>query len=64
MTTARWRTSSYSGADANKTECVEVAAMEDRALIRDTKDRAGGLLAVGRPGYDAFISAVKTRDVA
>ena len=47
-----WRKSSYSG--ANNAECVEVAAAADGAhgahvLVRDTRDRAGGTLAL-RPG--------------
>ncbi len=41
---AGWRTSSYSG--ANGGQCVEVAGRCDgaRVLVRDTRNRAGGVI--------------------
>jgi Domain of unknown function (DUF397) len=39
---ARWRTSTYSG--ANGGECVEVGQDQDLIAIRDTKDRTGPVL--------------------
>lgn len=52
-----WRTSSYTGNTGN---CVEVAALSDGArLLRDTKDRDGGALAVGPRQWAAFLGEVK-----
>ena len=36
-----WRTSSYSGGNGS---CVEVASLPTEVLVRDTKDRSGGVL--------------------
>lgn len=51
-----WRKSSYS---SNTDNCVEVAP-GGVVGIRDTKDRAGGQLAVTGTQWAAFIAAVKT----
>ncbi|MEV7040285.1 DUF397 domain-containing protein [Amycolatopsis sp. NPDC051061] len=48
-----WRTSSYTGSQGN---CVEVASGET-VLVRDTKDRSGGTLAVEPRAWEAFLSA-------
>jgi Domain of unknown function (DUF397) len=53
---ATWRTSSYSG--SNGGNCVEVVAV-DRVLVRDTKDRAGTLLAFGPQTWREFTARVK-----
>lgn len=37
----QWRTSSYS---AGNGDCVEVASLPAEVLVRDTKDRSGGVL--------------------
>lgn len=52
----KWRTSSYSGTEGN---CVEVALTADRALVRDTKNRAGGTLELPTDEWAAFIDYVK-----
>lgn len=51
-----WRKSTYSQAN---TDCVEIADNADVALIRDTKDRDGGALAVDRASFAAFVSFAK-----
>ncbi|MDV6011236.1 DUF397 domain-containing protein [Haloechinothrix sp. LS1_15] len=51
-----WRTSSYSG---NGAACVEVGWRRmDLALVRDSKDRAGGALAVDVPAWRAFLTVL------
>jgi hypothetical protein len=51
-----WRTSSYSG--GNGGQCVEVAA-SGRVLVRDTKDRAGEVLAFAPDAWQAFAARLK-----
>jgi hypothetical protein len=48
-----WRTSSYSG--GNGGDCVEVALAAPAIGIRDTKDRAGGHLAVSHQAWLALL---------
>jgi Domain of unknown function (DUF397) len=55
MSNAVWRKSSYSSANG----CVEVAFVDDQALIRDTKDRSGPVLAFSRHEWEAFLAAVR-----
>ncbi|WP_300609255.1 DUF397 domain-containing protein [Trebonia sp.] len=58
MTTATWRTSSYSG--NNGGNCVEAGvARPGRVLVRDTKDRAGAVLSVPAGAWRRFTSALK-----
>jgi Domain of unknown function (DUF397) len=58
MTTATWRTSSYSG--NNGGACVEAGvARPGRVLVRDTKDRAGTVLSVPADAWRRFTSALK-----
>jgi hypothetical protein len=49
-----WHKSTYSGSDAN---CVEVSTSSTAVGIRDTKDRAGGHLAVPASAWAAFLSS-------
>ncbi|MEB3965147.1 DUF397 domain-containing protein [Streptomyces kunmingensis] len=50
-----WRKSSYSGGgDGNN--CVEIAAQPTRVEIRDSKTPDGGILAVPRSVFAAFIA--------
>lgn len=51
-----WRTSSYSG--GNGGQCVEVAA-SGRVLVRDTKDRAGAVLAFTPDVWRSFAADLK-----
>ncbi len=62
---AAWRTSTYSG--GNGGQCVEVAALPgrqdepDRAgcAVRDSKNRNGTALVVGRRPWQRFTAEVK-----
>ncbi|GGZ52345.1 hypothetical protein GCM10010387_53280 [Streptomyces inusitatus] len=51
-----WFKSAYSGAGTS--ECVEIAAVEGGAAVRDSKDRPGALLAFSGPAWAGFIAAV------
>ena len=51
-----WRKSSYSG--GNGGQCVEIAA-PGRVLVRDTKDRAGAVLAFAPDAWREFAARVK-----
>lgn len=53
----RWITSSYSGGNGN---CVEVAVGADWTWVRDTKDRAGGVLIVPARQWRGFMAAAKS----
>jgi hypothetical protein len=50
-----WRTSARS----QDTNCVEVAYINGRILVRDSRNRDGTVLAVAAPDWDAFVAAVK-----
>ncbi|MCR6484311.1 DUF397 domain-containing protein [Amycolatopsis sp. OK19-0408] len=50
-----WRKSSYSGIQTN---CVEVA-LGKVSRVRDTKDRAGGTLALDAAAWGAFLRKTK-----
>jgi nitrite reductase/ring-hydroxylating ferredoxin subunit len=50
-----WHKSSYS---TNNGDCVEVAAELAQVLVRDTKDRAAGALAVAPSGWRALLADV------
>ena len=52
-----WRKSSRSG--NNGGQCIEVAA-SGRVLVRDTKDRAGALLAFEPNAWREFTARIKT----
>lgn len=49
-----WRTSSYS----SQADCVEVATGRE-VLIRDTKDREGGILTASTPAWHEFLSRLR-----
>ncbi|APU16065.1 MULTISPECIES: DUF397 domain-containing protein [Actinoalloteichus] len=51
-----WRKSSRS---QNTTNCVEIGRTPGRVGIRDTKNRDGGTLIVGRADFSSFLRAVK-----
>jgi hypothetical protein len=55
LSTARWRKSTQSGANG----CVEVAFVEGRVAVRDSKDRAGPVLMFDPHEWDAFIAAAR-----
>jgi hypothetical protein len=52
-----WRTSSYSGGEAN--DCVELAVDVEETAVRDSKDRLGGHLTFSRLAFEAFLSDPK-----
>ncbi|HEX7661458.1 MAG TPA: DUF397 domain-containing protein [Pseudonocardiaceae bacterium] len=57
MTT--WRKSTYSGGGGG--ECVEVGTSGPAAvLVRDTKNRAGGILAFAPTAWQHFATQIKT----
>ncbi|SFD72959.1 protein of unknown function [Actinopolyspora alba] len=51
-----WHTSSYSG---NNGTCVEVGFATSTVLVRDTKDREGGTLALTPTAWQSFLSTLK-----
>lgn len=51
-----WRTSSYTGTE----NCVEVADNDSKyVMVRDTKDRNRGILAVPRTAWTALVEHAK-----
>jgi hypothetical protein len=52
---ANWRKSSRSGANG----CVEVAFVEGRVAMRDSKDRGGPVLVFEPHEWDAFTMAAR-----
>jgi hypothetical protein len=48
----KWRRSSRSAAAGN---CVEVAAAADSVVVRDSKDRAGSVLAFSVADWRGFV---------
>jgi len=52
-----WRKATYSG--SNGGNCVEVGQAAGRVLVRDTKDRAGAVLAVGADAWRRFAATVR-----
>lgn len=52
---SEWRKSSYT----NVGDCVEVALDRPEVLVRDTKDRAGGTLAIPTPGWRELLSRLR-----
>lgn len=58
LISATWRTSSYSGGGQN---CVEIAPAPQTIGVRDTKNRAGGVLTVSPATWTAFLHTVQAR---
>ncbi|WP_344953768.1 DUF397 domain-containing protein [Actinomadura miaoliensis] len=54
-----WR---KSGASQEGDECVEVAAHEDRVLVRDSRDRSGGMLVLEPTQWRALLHHIKNGD--
>jgi hypothetical protein len=61
VTGATWRTSSYTGSGGGN--CVEAGhhAQDRRALIRDTKDRRGPVLAFNPQSWRNFTAKIKVQ---
>jgi hypothetical protein len=52
-----WRTSSYTGNGGGN--CVETASGNGVIMVRDTKDRDGGTLALSADAWSAFLAGIK-----
>ncbi|MEU7844472.1 DUF397 domain-containing protein [Micromonospora sp. NPDC049114] len=52
LTRADWRTSTRSSGNGN---CVEVATVDGRIAVRDSKDRSGPVLAFGSAAWRSFL---------
>jgi hypothetical protein len=60
MTTGRtWRKSSYSGGDIDS-DCLEVSLAHD-ALVRDSKNASGDVLAFSAPAWHSLVSWLTAR---
>jgi hypothetical protein len=58
---ATWLKSSHSnGGYGDQTNCVEVAQLSGRVAMRDSKDRAGPVLAFTHPEWQAFVGGIRT----
>jgi Domain of unknown function (DUF397) len=55
LSTAKWRKSTRSGGNG----CVEVAFVEGRVAVRDSKDRGGPALIFTAHEWEAFIGGVR-----
>lgn len=55
---AKWRKSRYSAING----CVEVAFVEDRVAVRDSKDRGGPILVFSVLEWQAFVQGVQDGD--
>ncbi|NVI85956.1 DUF397 domain-containing protein [Actinomadura sp. BRA 177] len=57
-TTPRWRKSSHSGHDGGN--CVEVAALEDRIAVRDSKKPSAPAIMISPGDWRKLINGLKT----
>ncbi|GAB3661127.1 hypothetical protein GCM10027589_23190 [Actinocorallia lasiicapitis] len=53
----RWRKSSYSGAEGG--DCVEVAGLSLRVMVRDSKNHDRPALAFGRSAFDRLTREIR-----
>ncbi|MFF3291548.1 DUF397 domain-containing protein [Streptomyces sp. NPDC003023] len=53
-----WRKSSYSGGGSSGGDCVEVAALIDHAVVRDSKNAHSPVLAFGHNPWRTFLHNV------
>jgi hypothetical protein len=58
LSRAMWRKSSRSGNNG----CVEVAFVEDKVAVRDSKDRGGPVLVFDLSEWEAFIGGARNGD--
>jgi hypothetical protein len=54
-----WRKSTYSG--GNGGDCVEVGGSGPAVVVRDTKDRAGAVLAFDPDAWRRFAAVIRSR---
>jgi len=52
----KWRKSTRSQSGAG--QCVEVAALGERVMVRDSKDPEGAVLACPRGAWEGFVSGL------
>jgi len=62
MQRARWRTSSFSSDQGG--ECVEVADLDGRHVVRDSKDPTGPTLTFTTTEWVAFTAGVRAGEFA
>lgn len=55
LTRAEWHTSTRSSGNGN---CVEVAGVDGRVAVRDSKDRGGPVLVFGPAAWHTFVAGV------
>lgn len=55
LTRANWRTSTRSSGNGN---CVEVAPVDGRVAVRDSKDRGGSVLVFSGATWTTFVAGV------
>ncbi|MFF0720031.1 DUF397 domain-containing protein [Verrucosispora sp. NA02020] len=55
LSRANWRTSTRSVGNGN---CVEVAVVDGRVAVRDSKDRPGPVLTFPSAAWHAFVTGV------
>jgi hypothetical protein len=53
-----WRRATRSGT-SNADNCVEVAVLPDRVMVRDSKDATGPMLSVTRAGWAVFVRSLR-----
>ncbi|WP_323373599.1 DUF397 domain-containing protein [Plantactinospora alkalitolerans] len=58
MAISVWRKSTRSAAGDNN--CVEVACAGDGVHVRDSKDRSGPVLAIGRESWMSMVRGLKS----
>ena len=55
LSSAEWHKSTFSAANG----CVEVAALDDRVAVRDSKEQGGPVLVFSRDEWSAFLGGVR-----
>ncbi|MDG4798655.1 DUF397 domain-containing protein [Micromonospora sp. WMMD1082] len=58
LSRAKWRTSTRSVGNGN---CVEVATVDGRVAVRDSKDRPGPVLTFPPSAWNAFVASFPAR---
>ncbi|MEU7316499.1 DUF397 domain-containing protein [Streptomyces sp. NPDC007083] len=56
-----WIKSSYSNDTGGA--CLEVAVLEERVGIRDSKNKTGSAVLVSQPGWSSFVESVRSHDL-
>jgi hypothetical protein len=56
LSSAVWRKSTFSGTNG----CVEVAFVQGRVAVRDSKDRGGPVLVFTAHEWEAFLSGARS----